>query len=50
MTQWLNRYKCERCGHKWADVWDCQVDDDCPECDARHMSPYKSTEIEDDEE
>lgn len=44
--QFLNRYRCDRCGHEWSDVWSCGCDDDCPECGARHMSPVESEEIE----
>lgn len=42
-----NFYECDDCGHQWEDVWSCQCDDDCPECGARHMSPYKSEDAED---
>ena len=42
-----NFYRCASCSHEWTDVWSCQCDDDCPRCGARHMSPYKS---EDEEE
>ena len=42
---WLNFYKCHECSHKWQDVWDCQVDDSCPECQAKINSPYRSDEI-----
>jgi hypothetical protein len=45
-----NYYYCEECGCEWTDVWSAQCDDDCPWCDARHMSPYKSEDTEDDEE
>ena len=45
-TQFLNHYHCDRCGHDWTDVWSAMCDDDCPNCDARHWSPYKSEEIE----
>ena len=45
MLQFLNFYRCARCGHKWADVWTATCDDDCPKCGARHMSPYKSEDI-----
>lgn len=41
-----NFYECERCGHQWEDEWECQCDDDCPKCGARHMSPYKSIDAE----
>ena len=43
---WRNFYKCPTCGHEWEDSWDCQCDDDCPECGERHISPYESEEIE----
>lgn len=41
----LNYYHCDRCGHEWTDEWSCQCDDDCPECGARHMTPYKSDDL-----
>ena len=41
-TWWTNHYRCPDCRHQWADGWDCQVDDDCPECGLRHISPYYS--------
>jgi predicted nucleic acid-binding Zn-ribbon protein len=41
-----NFYRCARCGHLWTDVWSATCDDDCPHCGARHMSPYKSEEVE----
>ena len=40
-----NYYECNRCGHHWTDVWSAQCDDDCPNCGARHMSPYKSDDL-----
>lgn len=42
MALLTNHYTCERCGHNWSDDWDCAVDDDCPSCGARHMSPHTS--------
>lgn len=47
-TRFLNHYTCDRCGHDWQDEWDCMVDDECPACGARHMSPHTSEEIEAD--
>ncbi len=44
--RWLNCYRCPECGGKWADAWECQVDDDCPHCGYRHISPYKATELD----
>ena len=42
-----NFYRCATCGHEWADLWSATCDDDCPHCGARHMSPYKSEDVED---
>jgi predicted nucleic acid-binding Zn-ribbon protein len=49
MELFRNYYRCERCGHEWTDEWSAQCDD-CPKCGARHMSPYKSDDVEDDDE
>ena len=43
-----NFYRCARCSLEWEDVWSTMRDDDCPECNARHMSPYKSEDVQDD--
>jgi hypothetical protein len=45
-ARFLNHYKCDRCGEEWQDEWSCMVDDDCPACGARHMSPHHSEELE----
>ncbi|WP_448205332.1 hypothetical protein [Azospirillum sp. sgz302134] len=41
----LNSYRCD-CGAEWTDTWDCAVDDDCPACGARHISPYLSEDLD----
>lgn len=41
----LNIYACPHCEHQWRDVWDCGVDDTCPKCGTRNLSPSTSTEI-----
>jgi rubrerythrin len=46
----LNRYRCERCGHERTDEWTATCDDDCPVCGARHMEPYASEDVEPDDE
>ncbi len=38
----LNHYRCPTCGNEWADTWSAMVDDDCPQCGTRHISPRKS--------
>jgi predicted nucleic acid-binding Zn-ribbon protein len=42
-----NFYRCARCDHMCTDVWSATCDDDCPHCGARHMSPYKSEDVQD---
>ncbi len=46
--QFVNYYECPEnnggCGHSWEDVYNCQVDDDCPKCGKRHISPYNSSD------
>lgn len=48
----LNFYKCPRCKTQWTDEWSCQCDDDCPNarCGLRHITPYKSEDMEDGDE
>src|ERR1700751_4509627 len=41
-----NFYRCDRCAHEWTDEWSAMCDDDCPHCGARHMSPYKSEDVD----
>lgn len=41
----LNSYTCPECGYDWEDEWSCAVDDDCPNCGERHISPHDSEEI-----
>lgn len=45
MAWFRNFYKCSDCGGQWTDDWSSMCDDDCPYCGARHMSPYKSTDV-----
>lgn len=47
VKRWFcNFYRCGDCGHEWEDEWSATCDDDCPECGARHMTPYKSEDID----
>jgi DNA-directed RNA polymerase subunit RPC12/RpoP len=48
--QFRNFYRCSECGSKWTDIWPAQCDDDCPWCGARHMSPYKSEDVEESDD
>jgi hypothetical protein len=43
---WLNYYECPECIYRWGDYWECQVDDTCPCCGHRNISPTESKEIE----
>lgn len=40
-----NNYNCPRCDHKWEDVWDSAVDDECPKCAERAISPFMSEDL-----
>lgn len=40
-----NFYRCPNCGHLWVDQWDSGVDDECPACELRDISPYRSAEL-----
>ena len=44
-----NFYRRARCSNEWMDVWSAACDDNCPFCAARHMSPYKREDVEEDE-
>jgi DNA-directed RNA polymerase subunit RPC12/RpoP len=50
MARFRNYYRCARCGHEWTDEWSAMCDDDCPNCDARHMSPLKSEDAEESDD
>jgi len=41
-SMFVNHYKCYKCGKTWTDTYECQVDDDCPHCGARHCTPEHS--------
>lgn len=43
--KWLNRYECPECSTKWVDIWDSQVDDQCPKCGCKNVSPFQSEEV-----
>ena len=44
-----NHYQCPRCDYAWSDTWPSQVDDDCPSCGLRHISPASSGDAEGEE-
>lgn len=50
MALFRNFYRCVRCRHEWTDDWSATCDDDCPQCGARHLSPYKSQETTDEDD
>jgi predicted RNA-binding Zn-ribbon protein involved in translation (DUF1610 family) len=39
---YINYYVCPKCKTKWEDGWDCIVDDDCPNCGNRAITPVDS--------
>ena len=40
-----NHYKCPKCNCRWEDEYECMVDDDCPKCGLRHISPWDSEQL-----
>ena len=47
-TWFINYYRCPECGYEWEDEWSACCEDDCPECELRHITPYDSDDISDD--
>jgi hypothetical protein len=45
MAWYRNFYHCAHCDQEWEDQWSCMCDDDCPDCGARHMSPYDADDL-----
>ncbi|MBD3822971.1 MAG: hypothetical protein IE916_00485 [Epsilonproteobacteria bacterium] len=41
--RYLKEYECV-CGEKWNDVWDCECNDHCPECN-KEIEPQSSQVI-----
>lgn len=48
MARCLNHYTCPRCGEDWSAAWSCMVDDDCPSCGMRHISPTDSDDLDEE--
>lgn len=42
----VNYYTCPRCSNEWSDTYESQVDDECPKCGMRHISPHRSEDAE----
>jgi hypothetical protein len=45
MAWFRSHYECAECGEGWTDEWSCMVDDDCPSCGARHVSPVDGDDL-----
>ena len=44
-VRYLNQYRCPYCLTEWEDVWDCNCNDRCPDCN-KEIAPYESALIE----
>lgn len=42
MDKLLIKYACEKCTHEWYDLWDCEVNNDCPACGCRDVEASES--------
>lgn len=45
MSWYNNRYVCPDCNATWDSDWSCGCDDECPECEARNISPVSSDDL-----
>ena len=36
---WHLWFRCPRCAAEWEDEWDAQVEEDCPACGCRAVTP-----------
>lgn len=46
--RFLNEYCCPYCKIEWDDIWDCECNDKCPECNAE-IEPSCSTNLNEGE-
>lgn len=44
-----NKYACYMCNARWIDCYHGQPESNCPECGAKHCTPYDSDEIDENE-
>jgi rubrerythrin len=42
VSKFENFYRCPECEHEWEDTYTSIVEDDCPSCGNRHITPYQS--------
>ncbi len=40
--EFINYYRCPKCGEEWNETWTATCDSECPTCDTRNISPYLS--------
>lgn len=45
MAWYNNQYVCPECRAVWDSDWSCGCDDECPECEARNISPVSSEDL-----
>jgi hypothetical protein len=45
MAWFRNFYQCENCDAKWEGEWSCMVDEECPICADRDVTPYDADEL-----
>lgn len=44
-SQFLNHYRCPSCQHEWDNQWSATCDDECPNCGASNISPWRSEDL-----
>ena len=46
----LNKYRCPQCRTPWTDIYRAQPEMECPKCGLRHITPYSSKQLGEDED
>ncbi len=44
-SQFPNHYRCPSCQHEWDSQWSATCDDECPNCGASNISPWRSEDL-----
>lgn len=43
--EYLIKYRCPRCGHRWHEVYSCACDSECPQCELKAITALEYEEL-----
>ena len=43
--EFLIKYECPKCKHKWHEVWSSACDSECPKCETENITPVSYSEL-----